>query len=84
MINVPVWAFHGGKDETVYTEESIRMVDALNRAGGSAKLTVYPENGHDAWTNTYSNPEVFSWLLSHTKKNEKQYVDGYTDAKIYG
>lgn len=84
LINVPVWAFHGGKDETVYTEESIRMVDALNRAGGSAKLTVYPENGHDAWTNTYSNPEVFSWLLSHTKKNEKQYVDGYTDAKIYG
>jgi len=67
--NLPVWAFHGGKDTTVLPEESIKMTDAVNRYGGSAKLTVYPENGHDAWSDTYGNPEVFDWLLSCVNRN---------------
>ncbi len=65
--NIPVWAFHGGKDPLVLPEESQKMVERINSAGGNAKLTVYPENAHDAWTDTYSNPEVYAWLLQHTK-----------------
>ena len=65
LVNVPVWAFHGGKDTVVFKEESINMVDAVNKCGGNAKLTIYPENEHDAWSDTYSNPEVFDWLLSN-------------------
>lgn len=67
LVNVPVWAFHGAKDETVLVDESRKMVDAVNRCGGSARLTVYPENGHDAWTDTFHKPEVFDWLLSLKK-----------------
>jgi len=63
----PVWAFHGEKDNVVLPEESKSMTDALTKAGGTAKLTLYPEAGHDAWTETYSNQEVYSWLLSHQK-----------------
>lgn len=64
---VPVWAFHGKRDTTVLVEESQKMVDAVNRYGGRAKLTIYPENGHDAWSDTYQNPEVYRWLLSHSR-----------------
>jgi len=61
-----VWAFHGGKDPVVPLEESQRMVDALKKAGVSdVKLTVYPEAGHDSWTETYQNPELYEWLLKH-------------------
>ena len=82
--DVPVWAFHGAKDTTVLVEESVKMVNALNDNGGNAKLTIYPENGHDAWSDTYSNPDVFAWLLQHTKKIQGEYFDKYSDSNIYG
>jgi len=64
-----VWAFHGGKDPVVPLEESQRMVDALKKAGAQdVKLTVYPEAGHDSWTETYNNPELYQWLLKHDRR----------------
>ena len=27
----------------------------------------YPEAGHDAWTETYSNPALYDWLLQHER-----------------
>ena len=68
--NVPVWAFHGGADPVVPIEKSKEMVDAVNQAGGTAKLTVYPGVGHDSWTQTYKNDELYQWLLSHSKKQD--------------
>ena len=67
LVNVPVWAFHGDKDTTVYLCESEMMVNKVNKLGGSAKLTVYEGVGHDAWTATFNNPEVFEWLLTNKK-----------------
>ena len=84
LVNIPIWAFHGAKDTTVFKEESIKMVDAVNKCGGQAKLTIYPENGHDAWSDTYNNPEVFHWLLSNTNKNSVKLIDKYRDSDIYG
>jgi len=62
---VPVWAFHGAKDNTVPLVRSQEMVDAVKKAGGDAKLTIYPEADHDSWTETYNNPELYQWFLSH-------------------
>ncbi len=65
--HLPVWAFHGAKDAAVPLEESARLVAALEKFGNTqAKLTVYPEAGHDAWTETYANPAFYEWLLSHS------------------
>lgn len=66
--NVPVWAFHGDADPVVPVQRSIDMVDAVKQVGGDAKLTIYPGVGHDAWTQTYNNDELYTWLLSHTRK----------------
>ena len=60
--NVPVWAFHGALDPIVLPEESRKMTDGVNAAGGHARLTVYPEDAHNSWTDTYSDPKVFQWL----------------------
>lgn len=84
LVNLPVWAFHGAKDTVVFKEESIKMVDAVNACGGNAKLTIYPENRHDAWSDTYNNPEVFDWLLTCTNKIDKEIVDDFKDGHIYG
>ena len=61
----PVWVFHGAKDRTVPLEESQRMVDALKRYGGKPRFTIYPNAGHDSWTEAYNNPKLYEWFLSH-------------------
>ena len=61
-----VWAFHGAKDSVVTLDESQRMTNALVRAGcKDVKLTVYPDAGHDAWTQAYNDPELWRWFLAH-------------------
>jgi len=61
----PVWAFHGAKDPVVPLRESQWIVDAVRDLGGDIRLTVYPEAEHDAWSETYANPALYEWLLSH-------------------
>ena len=63
---MPVWAFHGAKDNVVPLSESQKMVEAVKRAGGDAKLTVYPEAKHNSWTEAYSNEELYKWMLSYS------------------
>ena len=63
---LPIWAFHGAKDMVVPLVESERMVNAFKRRGNEkVKLTVYPEAGHDSWTETYADPDLYDWLLQH-------------------
>jgi predicted peptidase len=64
---LPVWAFHGAKDTLVKLEESERMINALKKIGNEANLTVYPEAGHDSWTETYNKPELYEWFLQHRR-----------------
>jgi len=65
--HVPVWAFHGAEDAAVPLQAGQRMVDALQAFGGNVQFTVYPGVGHDAWTQTYENPELYAWFLKHTR-----------------
>jgi predicted peptidase len=58
-----IWAFHGDKDNLVPVAGSRTMVDAVSKAGGRARLTIYPGVGHDSWTQTYDNPMFYDWLL---------------------
>ncbi len=64
---VPAWVFHGAKDNVVPLERSEEMVQALRDAGAEVRFTVYPDADHDSWTETYANPELYEWLLSHDR-----------------
>jgi predicted peptidase len=68
--DVPVWAFHGAKDNVVPLKESEEMVNAIKSRGGNTKLTVYPDAGHDSWTETYNNKELYDWFLEHRKTSK--------------
>lgn len=67
LAKLPIWVFHGAKDTTVPFKRSEEMVEALKAAGGHPKFTVYPEAGHDSWTETYANPEFYEWLLAQKR-----------------
>jgi predicted peptidase len=65
---LPVWAFHGAKDNVVDLSESERMVAALKKIGNkNVKLTVYPEATHNSWAQTYDNPQLYEWFLQYQK-----------------
>lgn len=63
--HLPIWVFHGARDNAVDIKNSQDMVDALKKVGGNVKFTVYPDAGHDSWTETYDNPELYEWFLKH-------------------
>lgn len=64
---LPFWVFHGDKDPAVSLDESERMVTALKKFGCDVKFTVYPGVGHDSWTQTYANPELYEWFVQHQR-----------------
>lgn len=79
-----VWAFHGSEDKTVFPEESQKMVNAINAAGGNAKLTICEGVGHKVWLNAYNSKELFAWLLEQKRTTLPTKQDDYTDAVKFG
>jgi predicted peptidase len=66
MRRLPVWAFHGAKDQVVPLAESERIVAMMKQLGNrNVKLTVYPEATHNSWTQTYDNPKLYEWFLEN-------------------
>jgi predicted peptidase len=68
LARLPIWVFHGAKDRVVPLASDQAMVEAIQAAGGNVKFTVYPDAGHDAWTETYNNPELYKWLLLQKRR----------------
>lgn len=64
LVNMNIRAFHGELDDIVIPDESRRLVDAINSAGGHAELTIYPGVGHDSWTPSFSNESLYEWLIN--------------------
>lgn len=65
--DIPIRAYHGALDRTVLPEESVRMVDAVNTAGGRAELVTFADAGHNAWDPAFSDPGYWSWILEQHK-----------------
>jgi predicted peptidase len=64
---MPVWAFHGDRDDTVPPEGSFAMVRAIRACGASPRLTIYPDLGHNSWDPAYDDPALYLWLLEHRR-----------------
>lgn len=64
---LPLWAFHGARDEVVPVTRSRKMIEALKRAGGSPRYTEYPDVGHDAWVPAFREPQLLPWLFAQRR-----------------
>ncbi len=63
----PIRAYHGEEDPIGPAAEALHPAEAVNREGGQATITLYPDVGHEAWHRAYRDPELFPWLLSRRK-----------------
>lgn len=68
--HLPIRAYHGAADKTVKPDESRQMVDAVNRAGGTAELIIYEHAGHDSWSRTYDDPAFWEWLFKQRRPDD--------------
>lgn len=80
---IPIWAFHGEVDNVVSVSNSIGMVNAINSLNPAvrAKLTLYPNVGHNSWSMTYDgsgmgaedksydafDESICDWFFKYTK-----------------
>ncbi|WP_214229380.1 prolyl oligopeptidase family serine peptidase [Pedobacter sp. B4-66] len=64
---VPLWIFHGEKDDVVPVALSTSIADQLKVLGKTPKITLYPEANHNSWDSAFAEPELLSWLLSNQK-----------------
>jgi predicted peptidase len=65
---LPIWAFHGAKDSVVPIDESKRMIETAKKLGvEEANLYVFPDAGHNSWTETYGSDELYDWFLQHKR-----------------
>jgi predicted peptidase len=65
--DVPVWVFHGAQDTTVPIQQAQLMVNTLKACGGNVDFTIYAKANHDSWTETYNNPQLYTWFLEHRR-----------------
>ncbi len=66
--DIPVWGFHGANDLVIPLSLAQAIVDQFRNCGGQIEFTIYPDLGHDAWTRTYNNQDLYTWLLTNSKR----------------
>ncbi|MGY0038620.1 carboxylesterase family protein [Pedobacter sp. NJ-S-72] len=64
---VPLWIFHGGKDDVVPPSGSTAIANQLKIIGKEVKFTLYPDANHNSWDSTFAEPKLLPWLFSHQK-----------------
>ncbi|MBN1897304.1 MAG: prolyl oligopeptidase family serine peptidase [Spirochaetes bacterium] len=67
--HVPIWVFHGQKDDVVPVNESRMLVNTLRQCKGKVKFTIYSNAYHDSWSRTYKNKKLYEWLLDQISKS---------------
>jgi len=67
LIKTNWWLFHGEKDNVVDVKYSKDMAAAIKNAGGSLKLTLYPEANHNSWDSAFAENDFMKWLFSNSK-----------------
>lgn len=65
--HLPVWAFHGDADDVVPISATEEIITELRSLDADVRFTRYAGVGHDSWTETYDNPELYDWLISHRR-----------------
>ncbi len=64
--DIPISIFHGGADPVVPVKGSQDVYEAVLRAGGTARLTIYDGVDHNSWDKAYRESDLPEWFLSHS------------------
>ena len=66
--DLPVWAFHGERDDVVpvfYSEELIASLEECRGRSDRTRLTIFDDCGHTIPKTVYRNRDLYRWLLKY-------------------
>ncbi len=64
---IPLWIFHGEKDDVVKPDQSRAIAKALEKLRAPVKYTEFPGEGHGIGGKIEPDPEVHKWLFAQTR-----------------
>lgn len=65
--NMPIHIYHGALDDVVPPSYALNIYNKLKKLNPQAELTIFPNDNHNSWDSTYSNPEFYQWLFKQHK-----------------
>jgi predicted peptidase len=68
---VPLWIFHGSDDKVITPKHSLKMARTIINSGGSPRMTLYENVGHDSWNNAFAEKDFLKWIHSKSKTQFK-------------
>ncbi len=66
--DVPIWFFHGAKDDVVPPIYSKQVYEAHKKLNPKSKYTLYPEANHNSWDAAFAEPDFLKWLFDIKKQ----------------
>ena len=70
--DLPMKIFHGGNDDVVSPINSIEFYQAIKKENKNIELTIFPDDNHNSWDSTYSNPKLYEWMFAQRKNLGKK------------
>jgi predicted peptidase len=68
---IPVWAFGGGRDQSVNLGYFYAELNRLEKLGAKeVRFTIEEDMGHDAWRRVYGGDDLYTWMLSKSRKRQ--------------
>lgn len=65
--HLPIWIFHGAKDDVVPPDDDRKIFAALQAAGANVQYTEFPDANHNSWDATYQLDAMWAWLFAQHK-----------------
>lgn len=70
LAGLPLWVFHGDRDNVIHPQQSRAMVEAVQAAGGNVQYTEFEGVTHDSWTPAYiGSPDLLRWMFAQRRGN---------------
>ena len=64
---IPIWIFHGDKDDMAPVNWSRQVFAALKQGDGNVRYTEYPGAGHGGAAKGFAEPGFFDWLFAQKR-----------------
>ena len=69
LASIPMWIIAGRKDKVVPASGAEAFIAFMKSCGPESRYTVYDTNHVETAKHAYRNPELYSWMLSHSRGN---------------
>ncbi|MGZ5274156.1 MAG: prolyl oligopeptidase family serine peptidase, partial [Kaistella sp.] len=70
--DLPMKIFHGANDDIVSPMNAIDIYQEIKKVNKNIELIIFPDDNHNSWDSTYSNPQLYEWMLSQRKLINKK------------